>query len=93
MQTEEILGVLQDSDGAPLSFKYQGVSYLVSSRPVRWYSRKLWWELADSAPRGIGSAVMETEMWRLWASAGAASAFFEIRHQLPQDIWVVQEVR
>ncbi len=93
MQTEEILGVLQDSDGAPLSFKYRGKSYLVTSRPVRWYSRKLWWESAEAAPRGVGSAVMETEMWRLWASCGDTVAFFEIRHQLPQDTWVVQEVQ
>jgi hypothetical protein len=93
MQTEEILGVLQDSDGAPLSFKYRGASYLVSSRPVRWYSRKLWWESAEAAPRGIGSAVMETEMWRLWAGCGEIVTFFEIRHQLPQDTWVVQEVQ
>ena len=93
MQTEEILGVLQDSDGAPLSFKYRGASYLVTSRPVRWYSRKLWWESAEAAPRGVGSAVMETEMWRLWASCSDTVAFFEIRHQLPQDTWVVQEVQ
>jgi hypothetical protein len=93
MQTEEILGVLQDSDGAPLSFKYRGASYLVTSRPVRWYSRKLWWESAEAAPRGAGSALLETEMWRLWASCGETVAFFEIRHQLPQDTWMVQEVQ
>lgn len=91
MQTEEVLGVLQDADGAPLSFNYRNKSYLASSRPVRWYSRKLWWEIADSAPRGIGSAIMEVEMWRLWASCGSESTFFELSHQLPQDIWVVQE--
>jgi hypothetical protein len=36
---------------------------------------------------------METEMWRLWAGCGEIVAFFEIRHQLPQDTWVVQEVQ
>jgi hypothetical protein len=92
MQAETIQGVLLDSDGAPLSFSYKGRSYLVSSRPVRWYSRKLWWDTAESAPRGIGSSIMETEMWRLWAGCGADSSFFELSHQLPQDIWVVQEV-
>lgn len=92
MQTEELAGVLLDGDGAPLSFSYSGNSYLVASRPVRWYSRKLWWESAAAAPKGIGSSVMETEMWRLRASCGSSIKLFELSHQMPEDIWVVQEV-
>ena len=92
MQTEEILGVLQDSDGAPLSFKYRGASYLVSSRPVRWYSRKLWWESAEAAPRGIGSAVMETEMWRLWATSEFDRIFLELKHLQPEGVWEIYRI-
>jgi hypothetical protein len=92
MQAEAIDGVLQDSDGAPLSFSYLGRSYLVSSRPVRWYSRKLWWESAGAAPKGIGAALVEVEMWRLWASCEGDRHFFELSHTNPQDLWVVTEV-
>lgn len=93
MHIESVQGVLQDNDGAPLSFHYAGKSYLVCSRPVRWYSRKLWWETEWSAEKGAGASILETEMWRLWASCGDTRVFFELSHSLPQDIWVVAEVR
>ncbi len=92
MQTETLNGVLLDTDGAPLSFQYRGNSFLVCSRPVRWYSRKLWWELAGSAAKGNGQAILEVEMWRLWASDSSSRLFFELRHQLPEDIWEISEV-
>lgn len=92
MQIEELLGVIQDCDGAPLSFSYQGKNFLTSSRPIRWYSRKLWWDEIDAAPKGSGGAILETEMWRLWASCDLERKLFELIHKLPEDTWVVQEV-
>ena len=92
MQTETLSGVLLDTDGAPLSFQYLGRNFLVCSTPVRWYSRKLWWELAGSASKGNGQAILEVEMWRLWASDNSARLFFELRHQLPEDVWEISEV-
>lgn len=92
MQTEILDGVLLDTEGAPLSFQYAGKSYLVCSRPVRWYSRKLWWEIAQSAARGSGQALLEIEMWRLWATNNDSRLFFELRHQLPEDVWEIAEV-
>jgi hypothetical protein len=92
MQTETLTGVLLDTDGAPLSFHYLGKSFLVCSKPVRWYSRKLWWEAAGSASKGSGQAILEVEMWRLWASDSSSRLFFELRHQSPEDIWEISEV-
>ncbi len=92
MQTETLAGVLLDSDGAPLSFQYRSKSYLVYSKPVRWYSRKLWWEFAGSAAKGNGQAILEVEMWRLWAADGENRMFFELRHQIPEDTWEITEV-
>ena len=92
MRLEEITGVLLDFDGAPVRFRYQNQDYTVASRPVRWYSRKLWWENAESAQKGIGAALLEVEMWRMWAISDQQRIFFELIHNQPQDNWVVQEI-
>jgi hypothetical protein len=81
-----------DFDGAPVGFNYQGKSFLVASRPVRWYSRRLWWEDAAAAPKGAGAALLEVEMWRLWAASGELRFFFELRHQRPEDRWEVSQL-
>jgi hypothetical protein len=92
MQQEKLIGVLEDADGAPLSFCWQGTSYLATSRPTRWYSRKLWWEVADAAPKGSGSAILETEIWRVWAACGLDRRLFEITRTNPGGEWLVLEV-
>lgn len=92
MRLEEITGVMLDFDGAPVGFNYQGKSFLVASRPVRWYSRRLWWEDAGSAPKGAGAALLEVEMWRLWAVSADVRIFFELRHQRPEDRWEVSQL-
>ncbi len=91
MQTV-ITGVVLNPDGAPVSFTYQNRHYLVSSRPVRWYSRKLWWQEAEAAPRGSGSALMEVEMWRLWAVSEFDRIFLELKHLQPEDSWEIYKI-
>lgn len=88
----ELSAVVLDPDGAPISFTYQDRHYLVSSRPVRWYSRKLWWQEADGIPRGSGSVVMEVEMWRLWAVSEFDRIFLELKHQQPENTWEIQAI-
>lgn len=92
MQQELITGVMTDFDGAPVCFSYQGHSYTVISRPVRWYSRKRWWQEATAAPKGIGAELIEIEMWRLWAASDHSRVFFELSHTLPQDSWEITQI-
>lgn len=92
MQLEEITGVMLDFDGAPVGFNYDGKSFLVASRPVRWYSRRLWWNDAHSAEKGIGSNLLEIEMWRLWAASESTRLFFELKHSQPDDRWEVSQL-
>ena len=92
MQLEEITRVMLDYDGAPVGFCWRNRDYLVASKPVRWYSRKLWWENTESAQKGIGAALLEVEMWRMWAISDQQRIFFELIHNQPQDNWVVQEI-
>lgn len=89
MQLQTLTGVLLDFDGAPVSFIYQGRQYTVASRPVRWYSRKFWWQDAAAAPRGCGANLVEVEMWRLWAVSDTDRIFFEMKHLQPEDSWEI----
>ncbi|MFM1951121.1 MAG: hypothetical protein RL418_808 [Actinomycetota bacterium] len=92
MQLGTITGVMLDFDGAPVGFSYLGRQYLVASRPVRWYSRRLWWSEAESAAKGLGSALVEVEMWRLWAASDSDRSFFELRHSQPQGNWEIIQI-
>ena len=92
MQLQEITGVMLDFDGAPVGFRYLGKEYLVASKPVRWYSRRLWWSEVDSAAKGSGGSLVEVEMWRLWAASDGSRSFFELRHSEPQDTWEVNQI-
>lgn len=87
-----ITEVVLDPDGAPVSFSYQGRQYLVSSRPVRWYTRRLWWQEAQGVPKGSGSAVMEVEMWRLWAVSEFDRIFLELKHLMPDELWEINKI-
>ena len=92
MQVEKLAGVMVDLDGAPVSFSWNGRHYTVISRPVRWYSRKLWWQDADSAPRGAGGNLVEIEMWRLWAASEMDRVFLEMKHLNPEDDWEIHRI-
>lgn len=87
-----VTGVVLDLDGAPVSFTFENRHYLVSSKPVRWYSRRVWWQEAPAAPRGSGSALVEVEMWRLWAASEFDRVFLELRHLQPEDVWEIYRI-
>ena len=67
--------------GEPVEFKWQGASYRVLEKPVRWFSRRQWWAEASRVQRGIGKEVLEVEMWRLQTNAG----FVELMHPAPNE--------
>lgn len=92
MQQGLITGVMTDFDGAPVRFSWLGRSYTVISRPVRWYSRKQWWQQATAAPKGSGAELIEVEMWRLWAASDADRLFFELSHTMPEDAWEITQL-
>jgi hypothetical protein len=81
VQLSQLVAVLTNHDGEPVSFNWQGLNWLVSSVPVRWYSRKTWWADAESAPRGAGAALVEVEIWRLRAASTGGTGFFELRRE------------
>jgi hypothetical protein len=88
IQVDEKVKVLTNQRGEPVRFSWRNGNYQVTSRPERWYSRKSWWLEASRAQRGIGSAVLELEMWRLTASKGISSpARFELVHNQLDDRW------
>jgi Family of unknown function (DUF6504) len=65
LRVNEFIEVSVNQTGEPIGFSWRGDSYLVVSRPVRWFARREWWRESDRAYRGIGAEVVEMEMWRL----------------------------
>lgn len=83
---DENVKVLTNQQGEPVRFSWRNGSYQVTSRPERWFSRKSWWLEAGRAQRGIGSEVLEVEMWRITAAKGISSpSEFELLHS--NDRW------
>ena len=83
---DENVKVLTNQQGEPVRFSWRNGSYQVTSRPERWFSRKPWWLEASRAQRGIGSGVLEVEMWRITAAKGVSSpSEFELLHS--NDRW------
>ena len=90
MDFEPATGIMLDADGAPSCFTWRDEVFMAASRPVRWYSRALWWQDAEQAAAGEGQNLVETEMWRLWAASNAGRYFFQLRHRMPGDQWEVE---
>lgn len=86
LHTKEVVSVLCNDEGQPVAFIWRGAQYLVSSRPVRWYSRRCWWVDFNSAYHE-GPASLEVEIWRLRGSSESDFGFFEIEHIQPEDEW------
>jgi hypothetical protein len=85
---DETVKVLTNQAGEPVRFSWRNGSYQITSRPERWFSRKPWWLEASRVQRGIGSAVLEVEMWRITASKGINSpSEFELLHSQDNDRW------
>jgi hypothetical protein len=74
---DEAVAVLLDQEGAPALF---------SSRPVRWFARTEWW-VGERAHRGIGSGVLEVEMWRFLATGDGTKTSFELLHNTAGNSW------
>jgi len=72
---DEAVAVLVDQEGSPTLFKWREKDYQVSSRPVRWFARAEWW-VGERAHRGIGSGVLEVEMWWFLATADGVKTSF-----------------
>jgi len=84
---DEAVAVLLDQEGAPALFRWRGKDYQVSSKPVRWFARTEWW-VGERAHRGIGSGVLEIEMWRFLASPSDDSgSYFELLHNSLANSW------
>jgi hypothetical protein len=83
LRIDEAVAVLVDQEGSPVCFRWQEKDYLVGSRPVRWFARTQWW-IGERAQKGIGSGVLEVEMWRL---SVAESGVFDLLHNTPTGAW------
>jgi hypothetical protein len=88
IRVDESIQVATNQAGEPVGFSWRNGSYQVITKPVRWFSRKNWWDESARAQRGIGAGVLELEMWRLSASKENASpAQFELIHTEATNSW------
>lgn len=84
---DEPVPVLISESGVPVSFRWREVSYLISSKPTRWFARSEWW-IGERAHRGIGSGALEVEMWRFLALGECGTANqFELLHNTVANSW------
>ena len=86
-EVDERVLVSTNRNGEPIAFLWRNSNYRVNTKPVRWFARRDWWIEASRVQRGIGSGVLEVEMWRMAASKGDdpevnKKANFEIVHTL-----------
>jgi hypothetical protein len=89
IRVDEKVAVAVNGDGEPIGFKWRNANFLVSNRPMRWFARREWWSEASRAQRGIGSDIIEVEMWRLLASDlhQKSCQQYELIHSVGQDDW------
>ena len=95
MRIDEAVSVSTTSSGEPIGFNWRGIAFLVRSRPTRWFARREWWVEAARAHRGIGSGIVEVEMWRLQAGQELnveAKAEFELIHSTEDGVWRLTRV-
>ncbi len=96
---DELVEVAVNPNGEPIGFSWRNGAYLVLSKPVRWFARREWWVESARVQRGIGSGVLEVEMWRLVAQNQIASREneknqFELIHNIVDDknIWKLSRI-
>jgi hypothetical protein len=82
---DEAVAVFLDQEGAPALVRWREKDYQVSSRPVRWFARTEWW-VGERAHRGIGSGVLEVEMWRMTVTDGG---ILELFHNCQTGNWML----
>ena len=87
-RVDETVEVSISATGEPVGFVWQGVSYGVNAKPLRWFARREWWVEAARVQRGIGAGVLELEMWRVCACVGTGpTGIFELIHQDADNSW------
>ena len=86
VRIDESVAVFVDPEGVPTLFRWREKDYQVSSWPVRWFARAEWW-VGERAHRGIGSGVLEVEMWRFLATADGSMTSFELLHNSAANSW------
>jgi len=82
----EAVAVLVDQEGAPIRFRWREKTYLVVTRPVRYFARSDWW-VGEKASKGIGPGSLELEMWRVLASSDGSRSPFELLHNTSTNSW------
>ena len=93
IRVDESIQVATNQAGEPVGFSWRNGSYQVITKPVRWFSRRNWWDESARAQRGIGAGVLELEMWRLSASKENSSpAQFELIHTEETNSWQLLRV-
>ena len=86
---DETVVVLVDTLGIPTCFRWREKDYFVGNGASRWFARSEWW-IGERAQKGIGSGVLEVEMWRLVASPqDDSSAYFELFHNNIDNSWML----
>jgi hypothetical protein len=88
----EAVTVSVSQTGEPIGFRWRDQSYQVTSKPVRWFSRKEWWVESARAQRGIGAGVLEIEMWRFCASDNTVVLQFELIRNAITNQWQLNKV-
>ena len=79
---DKTIAVSVNQAGEPVKFSWQGATYAVLAKSVRWFARKQWWAEANHVQRGIGAGVLEVEMWRVKAANEShETGMFEIMHR------------
>ena len=86
LRIDEPVVVLVDQEGSPICFRWKEKEYLVGSGPVRWFARTEWW-VGERAHRGIGSGILEVEMWRFLATGDGTKTSFELLHNTAGNSW------
>ena len=86
----EAVAVLVDQEGAPIRFRWREKTYLVVTKPVRYFARSDWW-IGEKASKGIGPSSLELEMWRVLAISDGIRSPFELLHSQTTDNWLVMK--
>jgi hypothetical protein len=82
----EAVAVLVDQEGAPVRFRWREKTYLVVTRPVRYFTRLDWWT-GEKASKGIGPSSLELEMWQVFASSDGIRSSCELVHNSETHSW------
>ena len=81
----EAVAVLVDQEGAPTLFRWGEMTYLVVTRPVRYFARSDWW-IGENASKGMGS-FFEVEVWIVFVDSEGSKSKFQLARQKSTKCW------